>query len=62
MDKIFDKKMKKKNKLILYDRCLLWLFFILLSIGMIMILSSSINIGKCIKNDPFFLSKKKSLI
>lgn len=54
--------MNKKNKLILYDRCLLWLFFSLISISMIMILSSSINIGRCIKNDPFFLSKKKLFI
>lgn len=38
-----------------YDKHILWCFFILLTIGLLMVTSSSIYIGHKIAKDPFFL-------
>lgn len=49
---------KNYNKFCLYDRVLLFLFFILITIGFINIFSASAAIIK----EPFFLLKKKLFI
>lgn len=53
--------MQKKIIILLYDRCLLWLFLFLLFIGFTMVLSSSISTGQRIHNDPFFFAKRESI-
>jgi len=64
------KKLKKKENItkinetknsffILYDRILVWLVLSLFSIGLIMVISTSIPISQTIYNDPFFFIKRE---
>ena len=64
------KKIKNKNNIqktddikhthtILYDRTLVWLTLILLSIGLTMVISTSIPIGQNLYHDPFFFVKRE---
>lgn len=46
---------------LLYDRTLLWLFVILLFIGLIMVTSASIPIGTRIENNPFHFAVRDAL-
>ncbi|QCI15903.1 cell division protein FtsW [Buchnera aphidicola] len=45
--------------IMLYDRILLWLTLSILSIGLIMVFSSSIAIGESLYQDPFFFIKRE---
>ncbi|MDO4430859.1 MAG: putative lipid II flippase FtsW [Lonepinella koalarum] len=46
---------------LLYDRALLWLFVVLLLVGLIMVTSASIPIGTRLQNDPFYFAKRDVL-
>ncbi|PJG85567.1 putative lipid II flippase FtsW [Conservatibacter flavescens] len=46
---------------LLYDRTLLWLFFILLLIGLVMVTSASIPVGTRLFDDPFYFAKRDGI-
>ncbi|QCI23766.1 cell division protein FtsW [Buchnera aphidicola (Macrosiphoniella sanborni)] len=56
---IEEKYNKKKSYIILYDRILLWLTLILMSIGFIMVISTSIPISQSMYHNSFFFIKRE---
>lgn len=57
----WDKWAKLTPKNALYDRTLLWLFFILLTIGFVMVTSASIPVGTRLYNDPFYFALRDAV-
>lgn len=60
-ENIKEEKNIKHNYIILYDRVLLWLTLGLSTIGLIMVLSASLPVGKTLYQDPFFFVKRQVL-
>ncbi|MGC7589515.1 putative lipid II flippase FtsW [Bisgaard Taxon 46] len=46
---------------LMYDRALLWLFIVLLLIGLLSVSSASIPVGTRLFNDPFYFAKRDAL-
>lgn len=46
---------------LMYDRALLWLFIVLLLIGLLAVSSASIPVGTRLFNDPFYFAKRDAL-
>ncbi|CAL4326281.1 cell division protein FtsW [Buchnera aphidicola] len=56
---IEEKPSTQINHILLYDRILLWLSLSLSSIGLVMVISSSIPVGQSLYHDPFFFVKRE---